>query len=223
MGAVFLFSSLIALAGALLMVARRNPIYGLLFLLVSFAGAAGVFYSLSATFLAVSQILVYAGAVAVLFLFVLMFVNLRRKGEDQLPTRVGSLAEYDPAALPDALPKEEKELMFSPPAAIVAAVLLVLFVTVILGLPEQWDSYSALPAAVEGQDPNAPAVFGSVKDFGQVMIRDYWLHFEVVGLVVLIGVIGAVVLGRRIAQIEAEQKASTKAAEAAGTSHGGGH
>lgn len=237
MGVVFLVSSALAVLGASLMVVRRHPIYGLLFLLLSFMGAAGVYYSLNATFLAVAQILVYAGAIAVLFLFVLMFVNLRRTGEEQLPVRVGSLAVYDPAAVPETRVEETDLWTFRPGAGVAALSLFIVMAWVIAGLPEAWGkpfgeityphgSREVLAANPEllaeraGVVKDKLGIFGSIKDFGQVMIRDYWLHFEVVGLIVLVGVIGAVVLGKRVAAIDAEKKASLLAAEEG--AHGGG-
>lgn len=218
MGVVFLISSALAVLGASLMVVRRNPIYGLLFLLLSFAGSAGVFYSMNATFLAVAQILVYAGAIAVLFLFVLMFVNLRRAGEEQLSVRVGSLSVYDPASVPEVRVVEHDQWTFRPGAGIAALTMFIVMAWVIVGLPEAWDQQFGVmkyPGATKEERTDLLndnlGTFGSIKDFGQVMIRDYWLHFEVVGLIVLVGVIGAVVLGKRVESMDAEKRAAIKA------------
>jgi len=228
MGLVFLISSALAVLGASLMVVRRNPIYGLLFLLLSFSGAAGVFYSLNATFLAVSQILVYAGAIAVLFLFVLMFVNLRRTGEERLPVRVGSLAVYDPASVTDDTIEEKDRWTFRLGAGVAAMTLFIIMAWVIISLPESWDAtFGKLKPVGETRAERTEVygadlgIFGSVKDFGQVMIRDYWLHFEVVGLIVLVGVIGAVVLGKRVEAIDIERRAALKANAKDVGSHGG--
>ena len=76
----------VTLAGALLMVTARNPINGVLWLVVSFLGLAGLFGGLGAHFLAAVQILVYAGAILVLFLFVIMLLNLRPDDVSRLPT-----------------------------------------------------------------------------------------------------------------------------------------
>lgn len=223
MGALFFVGSVVAVLGAALMVARRNPIYGLLFLLMSFSGSAVVFYSLSATFLAVSQVLIYAGAIAVLFLFVLMFVNLRRQGEEQLSIRVGSLAEYDPAAVPEASPSEPEQWRFRLGSGMAALTLFIVMAWVIVSLPESWDSFSSVKAPGKSAAEAAAlresglGTFGSIKDIGQVMIKQYWLHFEVVGLIVLVGVIGAVVLGKRLT-------APTEATKPVDSGHGhGGH
>ncbi|MCA8938538.1 MAG: NADH-quinone oxidoreductase subunit J [Planctomycetes bacterium] len=196
MGFIFLFSAVLAFVGAVMMVSRRSPIYSLLFLLVSFVGTAGLFYALNATFLAVAQVMVYAGAISVLFLFVLMFVDLRREGETTLPKRIDSLAVYDPDAV--EMPEVGKDSGFKIDlkAAIFSIVMFAAFVMVIVDLPDAWNSFKPLKIAY------GPDFFGSVKAFGQAMMIKYPLHFEVVGLIVLIGVIGAVVLGQRLSRVK---------------------
>lgn len=73
----FIVASLTALAGALLMVTRRNPVYSAVWLLVTFVSMAVLFLTLSAPFLAAIHVLVYTGAILVLFLFVIMLLNLK--------------------------------------------------------------------------------------------------------------------------------------------------
>jgi NADH-quinone oxidoreductase subunit J len=80
----YLFGAL-TLAGALLMVTARNPLHGVLWLVVSFLGLSGLFGGLGADFLAAVQILVYAGAILVLFLFVVMLLNLRFEDVKVMP------------------------------------------------------------------------------------------------------------------------------------------
>ncbi len=79
MQALFIISALLALLGALGMISHRNPVYSVLFLIVSFFGLAGLFLSLEAEFLSIIQIIVYAGAIMVLFLFVVMLLNLNKE------------------------------------------------------------------------------------------------------------------------------------------------
>ncbi len=74
----FYFASVIVVTAALV-VALRNPVYNALALLVMFFHVAGLFVTLHAEFLAVIQILVYAGAILVLYLFVVMLLNLKRE------------------------------------------------------------------------------------------------------------------------------------------------
>ncbi len=71
----FLFAGL-AVAGAILMVAHRNPVYSAMFLITTFFSLAGLYFLLGAQFLSIVQVIVYAGAIMVLFLFVIMLLNL---------------------------------------------------------------------------------------------------------------------------------------------------
>jgi len=193
MNVFFLVMSILAVLGATGMVLRRNPIYGLIFLLISFGAAAGIFYALNAEFLAFAQVLVYAGAIAVLFLFVLMFVDLKRRGEENLPQRVDSLSVYEPKSVEISTPEEEDRWVVHPGAAVMSVSMLAVMLFVIMGLPDSFESFDSFNGGV------APhSEFGSIKSFGKVMIQGFPLHFEVVGLIILVGVMGAVVLGMRI-------------------------
>ena len=68
-----------AVAGALLVVSQRNPVYSVLALIGSFFGLSGLYVLLEAPFVAVVQIIIYAGAIMVLFLFVVMLLNVPRE------------------------------------------------------------------------------------------------------------------------------------------------
>src|SRR5271156_2324450 len=86
----FYFFSAILIASAVMVIAARNPVHSVLFLILSFFNAAGLFVLLGAEFLAMILIVVYVGAVAVLFLFVVMmldidFAELRRGINTYLP------------------------------------------------------------------------------------------------------------------------------------------
>jgi NADH-quinone oxidoreductase subunit J len=78
---IFLVLSVLAIGGALAVVFARNPVYSVLFLVLTFFAIAGHFIMLNAQFLAIVHIIIYAGAVMVLFLFVIMLLNLN-KGND---------------------------------------------------------------------------------------------------------------------------------------------
>ncbi|MEE9312860.1 MAG: NADH-quinone oxidoreductase subunit J, partial [Planctomycetota bacterium] len=98
MEALFLISGLVSFAGVLLLLLSRNAIYALIGLLIVFFGSAGVFEALDAPFVAVAQILVYAGALAVMFLFVLMFTDTRSAIDKGGPViAVGSRVTFDPS------------------------------------------------------------------------------------------------------------------------------
>jgi NADH-quinone oxidoreductase subunit J len=78
---VFYFLSALAIAGALLTVLNRNPVYSVLSLIVTFFAIAGHYFLLNSTFLAAVQIIVYSGAIMVLFLYVIMMLNLNQDTE----------------------------------------------------------------------------------------------------------------------------------------------
>lgn len=78
---LFWFLSALAIAGALMMVLGKNPVYSVLWLVVVFFAISGHYILLNAQFLAIVNIIVYAGAIMVLFLFVIMLMNLNAKNE----------------------------------------------------------------------------------------------------------------------------------------------
>jgi len=79
--AFYLFG-VVAVAASLLVIAQRNPIYSVLLLIASFGAMSGLYVLLEAPFVAVIQIIVYAGAIMVLFLFVIMLLNLQAEALD---------------------------------------------------------------------------------------------------------------------------------------------
>lgn len=107
---VFVAASGVAIAGAVGVVAARTPVHGVLAMLVNFAGLAALYLSLQSEFLAVAQIIIYAGAVMVLFVFVISILSARRS----------------PAESP------RDRLAWQPPLAVVTAVTLV--ATLLLGV-----------------------------------------------------------------------------------------
>jgi NADH-quinone oxidoreductase subunit J len=80
---LFWFLSALAIGGALMMVSSKNPVYSVLWLIVVFFAISGHYILLNAQFLAVVNIIVYAGAIMVLFLFVIMLMNLNADTEPQ--------------------------------------------------------------------------------------------------------------------------------------------
>src|SRR5689334_18317932 len=72
---VFYLLSALAVGASVTVIGQRNPMYSVMFLIASFAGLAGLYIQLDAPFVAVAQIIIYAGAIMVLFLFVVMLLN----------------------------------------------------------------------------------------------------------------------------------------------------
>jgi NADH-quinone oxidoreductase subunit J len=82
---LFLFLAAVAVFSALAVIFTKNPVYSVLYLIITFFSIAGHFVLLNAQFLAIVNIIVYAGAIMVLFLFVIMLLNLNHKSEPQKP------------------------------------------------------------------------------------------------------------------------------------------
>jgi NADH-quinone oxidoreductase subunit J len=87
---LFYFFAVVAVVASLLVIAQRNPIYSVLLLIASFGALSGLYVLLDAPFVAVTQIIVYAGAIMVLFLFVVMLLNAPQE-DTELDTRVHPL------------------------------------------------------------------------------------------------------------------------------------
>jgi NADH-quinone oxidoreductase subunit J len=80
---LFWFLSVVAIFSALMMISSKNPVYSVLWLIVTFFAISGHYILLNAQFLAIVNIIVYAGAIMVLFLFVIMLMNLNKETEPQ--------------------------------------------------------------------------------------------------------------------------------------------
>lgn len=84
---VFYFFAVLAVASSLLMITRKNPVHSAMFLVVTLFSSSAIFVLLDAHFLAALQVLIYAGAILVLFLFVIMLLNLGHEFEPDLKSR----------------------------------------------------------------------------------------------------------------------------------------
>ncbi len=167
--ATFYYMAAASVASALLAVTRRNPVHSMLWVLVLFLHVAGIFLLLGAEFLAAVQIIVYAGAILIFYLFVLMLLDL--PGEESRP-RFG---------------------MHWPFAAVVG----VSFAWLAwLAGAETFDRDAAGAATVTRVAADAP-VKGGLEEVGMALFGPYALPFEVAGLVLLAAIVGAVVLARK--------------------------
>lgn len=167
----FLILSLIAVATALGMLLSRNAIYSALFLVLNFMTVAVFYLLLGAPFIAMAQVTVYAGAIMVLFLFVIMLVHQR-----SVHTATAFHHQWDIALL------------------LIAGALVVFLY--ILGT-ETFPSVTANPDALKSV---AGKVVGNTEAVSLYLYRDYLLPFEVASVFLLVAMIGAVVLGRRSAE-----------------------
>ena len=165
--AFYIFAALAVLA-SLGVIGQRNPMHSVILLIVSFGALAGLYILLDAPFTAVTQIIVYAGAIMVLFLFVVMLLNAPR--EEVAPLTVAGLV--------------------GPTGMKIGAVLsVVLAVEVVWGL-------SRLQVSGFGGDAEALAV-SSVQKIGSVLFTEHAFAFEATSILILVAMVGAVVLARR--------------------------
>jgi NADH-quinone oxidoreductase subunit J len=172
--AVFLVGAAMILTGALGVVLLRNPVHCALMLVITLFGIALLFIDQSADFLAAVQIIVYAGAVVILFLFVIMFLGVDRK---------------------EAVATEPTR--FQRPAAILIA-LVILVEILVLSQVDNWSTGTPSQAgALDGPGEN-------VQKLGQLIFTGYLLPFEMTAALLVIAVVGAVVLSRRNAPVSAE-------------------
>ncbi len=160
----FYLLAAVMLASALAVVFARNPVHSVLFLIAAFFSAAGLFVLLGAEFLAMLLVIVYVGAVAVLFLFVVMMLDV------------------DFAALKEGFTR------YLPLGALVAGVAAIEMAVVALAIGAQGAAGKNLaPMASAAGVSNAETI-------GRVLYTNYVYYFQAAGLVLLVAMIGAIVL-----------------------------
>jgi NADH-quinone oxidoreductase subunit J len=160
-----------AVACSLGVILQRNPMHSVLLLIASFAALAGLYINLDSPFTAVTQIIVYAGAIMVLFLFVVMLLNAPR---EDVPS------PYGPAYV----------TLTTGPRRAYAILSVILLIE--LGLA-MWQFTTATPSA----GPEAAAHVSSVRQIGIAIFTDYSLAFEATSVLILVAMIGAVVLAKK--------------------------
>lgn len=165
---LFYVFAAITVAGALLVVTQKNPVYSVLSLIAAFFGLAGLYVLLEAPFVAVAQIIIYAGAIMVLFLFTVMLLNAPRE----------DAAEWD-----------RSHPLYRPMAVRVGAVLALL-----LALELGWalSRTSGLATAVNESSGDL-----SIATMGRVLFTDYMFAFEVTSILIIASMVGAVVLAKK--------------------------
>lgn len=156
----YVFSSLLVLS-AFMVISLRNPVHSVLFLIFAFFNAAALFILLGAEFIAMTLVIVYVGAVAVLFLFVVMMLNI-------------NIAELKRGFLKNA-----------PLGILLGAVM---FIQIYIALN---NSAGFLP---NPSNPGATMALTNTEQIGMVLYTDYFIVFQLSGLVLLVAMIGAIVL-----------------------------
>lgn len=168
---VFTCAALMSLVGALGVVLRRNPVHAALSLVLTLFGVAVLFVLLQAEFLAAVQVIVYAGAIVVLFLFVIMLLGVDRI--ENLRTEPIALQRWVAGLVGLALS-----------GLLVATALVAGDETVVRG--------SGIASAVAGDDPDA-----NVRQIAGEIFGDYVVAFELTSVLLVVAVVGTVVMARR--------------------------
>ncbi|HEV7370885.1 NADH-quinone oxidoreductase subunit J [Arenibaculum sp.] len=167
-GLAFYLFAAILVASAVMVVAARNPVHSVLFLILAFFNAAGLFVLIGAEFVAMILVIVYVGAVAVLFLFVVMMLDIN----------FGEL--------------RSGFLQYLPIGATVGVILLV-ELALVLGA---WVIAPGAPARISAPIPPAEQITNT-HALGLVVYTDYVYLFQAAGMILLIAMIGAIVLTLR--------------------------
>jgi NADH-quinone oxidoreductase subunit J len=172
MGQSIAFYTLAAfiLGFAVLVVTTKDTVHSVLFLVLDFLFVSALYVLLGAPFLAAIQILVYAGGIVVLYLFVVMLVNLKRPPEEHRDPRRRSMLGF----------------------GLSAAVLLE------LGAIALWTHGTAVPAAADAAAAAAAIpVSGNTEQVGWLLYTSYLIPFEIASMLLLVAMIGAIVLAKR--------------------------
>jgi len=163
----YLFAG-ICIASAFMVIAARNPVHSVLYLILAFVNAAGLFLLMGAEFLAMILIIVYVGAVAVLFLFVVMMLDV-----DFAELRQGFL-------------------QYLPVGAVVGAIFLAELILVV----GAWTIAPGVPQAITAPIP-PPGQITNTEAIGLVLYTRYLFFFQAAGMVLLVAMVGAIVLTLR--------------------------
>lgn len=164
----FYMFSLVTLLSATMVITAKNPVHSVLFLILAFFNSAGLFVLLGAEFIAMILVIVYVGAVAVLFLFVVMMLDI-------------SFADLRKGAM-----------QYVPVGLLAGGVLLAELITVFIG----WTFSDKSAGNLASPTPDAAEVTNT-EALGRILYTDYIFAFQVAGLILLVAMIGAIVLTHR--------------------------
>ena len=187
----FYFFSIVAIFSALMAITSRNTVNSVFFLILDFISVGCLFIMIGAEFLGMILLIVYVGAVAVLFLFVVMMLNVAEQKQSWF---IGRKATHIPSGL------------------IVSVLILLELVVVIGGWKYKENIVSSSTLSFEN--------LSNTHQIGQVMYTDYILYFQISGIILLLSMIGAILLTYRkregvktqsyFNQIQREPKTSVK-------------
>jgi NADH-quinone oxidoreductase subunit J len=166
--AFFYLFATVTVASAFMVIASRNPVQSVLFLILAFVNAAGLFLIMGAEFLAMILVIVYVGAVAVLFLFVVMMLDV-----DFAELRQGFLQYL--------------------PVGVLIGIIFFVELALVIGI---WVLDPTLIRSPAVPIPS-PSLMTNTEAIGQVLYTRYAYFFQAAGLILLVAMIGAIVLTLR--------------------------
>ncbi len=165
--AFYMFAA-VTVASGVLVISARNPVHSVLFLILAFFNSAGLFVLLGAEFLAMILVVVYVGAVAVLFMFVVMMLDI------------------------NFVEMRQGFLQYLPIGGVIGLILLVELAVVVGG----WQLGPAISAAGVAATPDVAQVTNT-QALGQLLYTHYIYLFQAAGMVLLVAMVGAIVLTHR--------------------------
>ena len=165
----FYIFSLIAIVSAIMVTASKNTVHSVFFLILDFISISCLFIMIGAEFLGMILLIVYVGAVAVLFLFVVMMLNVAQQKQSWF---VGKKATHIPSGL-------------------IVSILILLELVVVIGGWKYKDNIMTI------SELNIDQNISNTHQIGNVMYTDYILYFQLSGVILLLSMIGAIILTYR--------------------------
>jgi NADH-quinone oxidoreductase subunit J len=169
-GIFFIITALMAIISSLFMVTRKNPVHSALWMVVTFFAMAVIYLLLNAQFIAVAQVMVYAGAIMMLILFVIMMVQM----------------EKDDKSEADQARRSSKSRIAG------ALITLILFGEMLFGF-----LFYRMTGKAGDYAPDMVQATGNVKTVGSLLYGQYLFPFEIASILLLVGIVGAVVIAKR--------------------------
>ena len=165
---LFIIMSMITIACAIGVVFQKNPIYSAVFLIQTMVSLAVLYVLLHAQFVAAVQVMVYAGAIMVIFVFVIMLLNLNK----------------------DSLEGGRNKMPMQKPAAIVLGLILVVMIGVIMA--------RTIYQGAQGEyTPEVMDQIGNTQLVGKMLFTKYVLPFEIASILLFAAIVGAIILAKK--------------------------
>lgn len=170
----FYLLSTMAILAALGMITQRHPLTAAAYLVVCFLGLAGLYASLSAPLLAILQILVYAGAIMALVVFVIMLLNVR---DEDLP--------------------QEPHMWWNVGGALLLSLGLFVILSKAIHTVKASPAETAALVDAYGAHPDGSPMFGGIQAVGLHLFNQFVFPFEIISILLTVAVVGVVVLAKR--------------------------